>query len=178
MRTFSILAIAILHLVVCQVVLVEYDAIEASFLTASSSAAGIIPGVFERGSGIYERATNNAFNSAGFSSTLSHAVGFAEYLEFGFTTSSATTLSSFVFTHRSSGSGPNQLSFQVSIDGGAFAQFATGAPTGTGTVGLHVDFAPGTVATTSAKIRIYPYGASAHQGTYRYVGKITLNGII
>jgi hypothetical protein len=139
----------------------------ASFVASNLSGLN-----FTRGSGLNTPTGSNSINSSGFGNYASNP---NDYLTFGLRalTGYTATINQLVFSSRSSGTGPRDLSVLAAVNGGAFQQVATFAQTNDSVANRLLSFAPLTsvsevifrIVTTSN--RSANNGTLASGGTFR-----------
>lgn len=118
-------------------------------------------------------ANTTGFSTTGFTNTdLTSATAANHYIEATLTETSGMSfdLDSFVWVAYRSGTGPNSVDVQYSINGAPFVSFGNVAGFASGTTYMFTIVAPITIpALGNVRIRMYGWGASSGVGTMRLV---------
>jgi hypothetical protein len=136
--------------------------------TTANAVFGTVAADLARGSGIVQ-ANGSTFNSSGFSTSstsFADAVTEGDYLSFGFTTTTPVDLTDMDIRYDRSGTGPNQLQIQLSVNGGLFTPvFTDNSVSDLGEDNLSIPLSLFTNV-TSATFRTPKFGATSTNGTF------------
>jgi Secretion system C-terminal sorting domain len=149
---------------------------------ASTAATSFLPGwtasAITRGAGIAGSAAANSMASNGFVIGATAIVA-DEYYEFTITTPTTGgphNIAGVTFDFRASSTGPQSYSVRTSVNGATETQVASGSAIPNTIPGLVVTI-PAELAianSTTYRVRVYPFGASASGGTFRFQSTLTV----
>jgi predicted extracellular nuclease len=144
----------------------SYNSVNGSSVPPSSAGPGVTGLDLTRGSGINQNA-GGTFNSNSWNGIdLASAQTANDFLQWGFTSTTAYDLTDFDIRYDRSGTGPNSLAIQASINGGSFQTIFTDTNVNeAGENNLDIDLSAFDNV-TSATFRLFAWGARSSQGTF------------
>ncbi|MGL5083095.1 MAG: Ig-like domain-containing protein [Microcoleaceae cyanobacterium] len=147
--------------------ILTYTSASGISLAPSTQGVGVTGLDLTRGSGIIS-ATGSTFNSSGWNDSvdLPGAIANNDFLQWGFNSTTAYDLSDLDIRYDRSGTGPNQVNIQISVNGGAFQSFfsdSSVSDVGENNPDLNLS---GFTNVTAATFRLYGFGATAAAGTF------------
>ncbi|NJK38594.1 MAG: ExeM/NucH family extracellular endonuclease [Oscillatoriales cyanobacterium RM2_1_1] len=157
--------------------LLTYVSANGTSLAPTFEGTGITGLDLTRGSGIVS-AAGSTFNSSGWndSANLVQAIANNDFLQWGFSSAIPYDLSDLDIRYDRSGTGPNQIEIQVSVDGGGtfLPFFSDSSVNESSENNADINLASFTNI-SSAIFRLYGFGATASAGTFDIENTIDFN---